>query len=389
MTTLRILGSLSLIEKHLGYVDPATISKFANSEESPGSRKPSLPHISLCMSLDDMEQAAEKVLSPRAFSYFHSAADSLASLQKNVADWKKITFRPRVLRNVARVSMQRTIMGQRSNLPFFIAPAAMGILAHEDAELGLTRGAARKNIPFCVSTYSSVHRQDIAACLKTEASGGCLFFQLFVPEPSLGARNLIAEARKLGFKALVVTVDTPVVGRREEDERYKAQVAYVTGETVPILTMADQNPSGQPPVLRGVHSSTLDWNDLVWIRETWAATGPIILKGIQTAEDAKKAYTLGIDGIYLSNHGGRQIDHGPSSIRTLLEIRKFCPELLGRIDIYLDGGIKRGSDVVKALCLGATAVSLARPFMYALGAYGTDGVIKAIESECPFDCSVV
>jgi L-lactate dehydrogenase (cytochrome) len=128
----------------------------------------------------------------------------------------------------------------------------------------------------------------------------------------------------------------------------------------------------------------LDWEDLKWIREAWAGTGPVVLKGIQTAEDAKRAAEIGVDGIYLSNHGGRQIDYGPSSIRTLLEIRTFCPEILSKVEIYLDGGIRRGADVLKALCLGATAVSLGRPFMYALGAYGSEGVVKAIQSKLEY-----
>lgn len=192
--------------------------------------------------------------------------------------------------------------------------------------------------------------------------------------------ELIALARKLNFKALVVTVDTPVVGKREEDERYKAEIEFESG-VVETPRTADPNPDTEAPVLRGVHSSTLDWEDLKWIRKAWGGSGPIVLKGIQTAEDAKYAADIGVDGIYLSNHGGRQIDYAPSSIRTLLEIRKFCPEILNRVEIYLDGGIRRGADVLKALCLGATAVSMGRPFMYALGAHGTEGVVKAIQSK--------
>jgi len=141
---------------------------------------------------------------------------------------------------------------------------------------------------------------------------------------------------------------------------------------------SEENSATEAPILRGVTSSTLDWEDLPWIREAWGNAGPVVLKGIQTAEDAKKAADLGL-GIYLSNHGGRQIDYGPSSIRTLLEIRKFCPEIIGKVDIVLDGGVRRGTDVLKAICLGASAVALGRPFMYALGAYGTEGVLKTIQ----------
>jgi L-lactate dehydrogenase (cytochrome) len=333
--------------------------------------------ISFCKSLDDIELAAQKVISKRAWAYFHSAGDSLESLNSNFQDWKKISFRPKILKNVARVNMTRTIMGQKSKLPFFIAPAAMAKLGHPDGELGFARGAASRDIPYCTSTYASVPHEDISTCLR-EGRGGCLFFQLYVPRTKEKTLELISLAIDLGFKALVITVDTPVVGKREEDERHVAEVEYEAGEVeLPTIELGD--PDEEAPILRGVHSSTLDWEDLKWIREAWGKHGPVVLKGIQTAEDAKRAAEIGIDGIYLSNHGGRQLDYAPSSIRTLLEIRRFCPEILTKVEIYLDGGIRRGADILKALCLGATAVAMGRPFMYGLGAYGTEGVLKVIE----------
>lgn len=361
----------------MGPVDPGTISIVANPHHVHDSGESNRIPISFCMNLQDIELAAQKVLSRRAWAYFHSAADSLETLRSNLEDWKKISFRPRVLRNVARVNMQRKIMGQRSRLPFFIAPAAMAKLANKEGELCLANGAGIQDIPYCTSTYASVSHEDIAACLA-ERQGGCLFFQLYVSRSKDRTLELIAIARRLGFKALVVTVDTPVVGKREEDERYKAEVEFNAGE-IEMPRTEDTAPGTEAPILRGVHSSTLDWDDLNWIREAWGSSGPVILKGIQTAEDAKRAAEIGVNGIYLSNHGGRQIDYGPSSIRTLLEIRRFCPETMNKVEIYLDGGIRRGADILKALCLGATAVSLGRPFMYALGAYGTEGVVKAIQ----------
>jgi L-lactate dehydrogenase (cytochrome) len=372
----------NILVQHLGLVEPGTMSSIQKPVQAIVlSTSKSVP-INFCVNLEDIELAAQKVISRRAWTYFHSAADSLQSLQTNHHDWKKISFRPRVLRNVARVNMQRTIMGQKSRLPFFIAPAAMAKLAHKDGELCLARGAAIQDIPYCTSSYSSVSHKDIAACMA-EREGGCLFFQLYVSRTRAQTMDLIALARKLDFKALVVTVDTPVVGKREEDERHRAEVHFESG-VVEMPRALDPSPDKEAPILRGVHSSTLDWEDLKWIREAWEGTGPVVLKGIQTAEDAKRAAEIGVDGIYLSNHGGRQIDYGPSSIRTLLEIRTFCPEILSKVEIYLDGGIRRGADVLKALCLGATAVSLGRPFMYALGAYGSEGVVKAIQSKLEY-----
>jgi L-lactate dehydrogenase (cytochrome) len=358
-------------------VDPATILSVAQPQQVHHSRNSNRTPISLCMNLQDIELAAQRVLSRRAWTYFHSAADTLESFRSNLEDWKKISFRPRVLRNVATINMQTKIMGQKSRLPFFIAPAAMARLAHKEGELCLAHGAAIQDIPYCTSTYASVSHKDIAACLAGK-KGGCLFFQLYVSRSKERTLELITIARKLDFKALVVTVDTPVVGKREEDERYRAEVEFEAGE-VEMPRTADTSSGTGTPILRGVHSSTLDWDDLNWIRKAWGGTGPVVLKGIQTAEDAKRAAEIGVDGIYLSNHGGRQIDCGPSSIRTLLEIRRFCPEIMNKMEIYLDGGIRRGADILKALCLGATAVSLGRPFMYALGVYGTEGIVKVIQ----------
>ena len=333
--------------------------------------------LSLFQNLDDFEVAAEKNLSKKAWVYYNSATDSLMSAKTNRLDWTKVTLRPRVMRNVARISLRRSIMGHESALPFFIAPAALAKLGHEDGELCLARGAARYDIPYCTSTYSSVPHADIADCLKAEHAGGALLFQLYVPVQKEGAKKLIAEARRLNFKALVLTVDSAVIGKREADDRYKAELDVEAGIEIPRTRTV----AGEAPILRGAHSSTLDWNDLPWIREAWGGTGQIILKGIQTTEDAIMAAEAGVDAIYLSNHGGRQLDFAPSSIKTLLEIRKFCPDLFNRLDVYVDGGVTRGTDVVKALCLGAKAVGLGRTFMYALSGYGTQGVCKAIQSE--------
>jgi L-lactate dehydrogenase (cytochrome) len=268
-------------------------------------------------------------------------------------------------------------MGHDSALPFFIAPAAQARLGHQDGELCLARGAGRFNIGYCSSTYSSIAHNDLARCLREERNGGALLWQLYVPAMKEGAIQLIAEAKRLGFKALVITVDSAVIGRREEDDRYKAQLDHAAGIEISRTT----NPWGEAPILRSVHSVNLNWDDLTWLRKEWANTGPVVLKGIQTAEDALLAYQAGVDGIYLSNHGGRQMDFAPSSLQVLLEIRKFYPHLLKEMEVYLDGGVMRGTDVIKALCLGATAVGLGRPFMYALSTYGTEGVCKAIQCE--------
>ncbi|EXJ75621.1 uncharacterized protein A1O5_00128 [Cladophialophora psammophila CBS 110553] len=369
-------------DKHLGTVEMNTSSEASvNTPPVKETQHADDIPLKLCQNLADMEMQASRVLSERAFTYFHSAAESLSALEANRRDWAKVSFRPRVLRNVAQVDMSCRIMGQPSSLPIFISPMAMIKLANKDGELAFARAAGSKGIPSAFSTYASCSHEEIMQCVKSEGLPHTQFFQLYVPRKRENAVELIRMARRLGFKALLVTVDTPVVGKREEDDRYKARVDYQSGVEDTPRTI-DTSTSEEKPILRGVHSSTLNWDDLEWIRNTWGDAGPIILKGIQSAEDALLAYRAGVDGIYLSNHGGRQLDFAPSSLQTLVEIRRFCPEIVGRIDIYLDGGVRRGSDVLKAICLGAKAVGVGRPFVYALGAYGQEGVERAIDREC-------
>ena len=345
------------------------------SQPPPNRPEGTLAPLTTLQNLDDFESAASAVATRKAWVYFYFGADSLASIAVNRRDWTRVSLRPRILRNVGKVSLRTNIMGHASALPFFIAPAAQARLGYEDGELCLARGAARYNIAYCSSTYSSVAHAELAKCLKDERQGGALLWQLYVPVAKPEATKLIAESRRLGFKALVITVDSAVIGKREEDDRYKAELDHAAGIEIPRTTSV----AGEAPILRGAHSSTLDWEDLKWIRKAWGDAGPVVLKGIQTTEDAIMAAQVGIDSIYLSNHGGRQLDFAPSSIRTLLEIRTFAPEVLRQMEVYLDGGVTRGTDVIKALCLGARGVGLGRPFMYALTAYGTEGVCKAIQ----------
>ncbi|KAL4899975.1 hypothetical protein BDW74DRAFT_188842 [Aspergillus multicolor] len=345
------------------------------------------PHLHTIQNLTEFETVAKATLAPNAWAYYSSAADTLQSLHKNLTDWSKITLRPRVLRNVSKVSLRRNIMGHGSSLPIFIAPTARAKLGHPDGELCLVRAAARHNIVYAASSYSSVSHADIASEIEKERvenlgvryGQGALAFQLYLPhDKEKVGREIIAKAKRLGYTALIVTVDTPVLGKREADERFKAELEVEMfdeqGEKVPRVS----EPGGDEPVLRGYHSSALEWDDIPWIREAWGS-GPLIIKGVQTAEDALKAAEAGVDAIYLSNHGGRQLDYAPSSILTLLEINVFCPEVLRKVDVHLDGGVRRGTDVIKALCLGASGVGLGRPFLYALSGYGTEGVDKALQ----------
>jgi L-lactate dehydrogenase (cytochrome) len=380
-----------LLEKQLGEVDPESAEGVPASKPEPAATvaaAASPTPLELCLCLDDFEQAARAALSKRAWTYYCSASENLHSFRLNRQDWERILFRPRVLRNVQRVNMQRTILGHKSSLPLFIAPAALARLGHPDGELCLSRGASAYNIPFIVSTASSVPLEDLVQSMPGEIGQGCLCFQLYVKKQKSETLAAIVRAKQLGFKALLVTVDTPVVGKREEDDRYKAELALEAGAPkalpVPMKSsqQSTQSSSGDDVfVLRGPYSSTLDWDELAWMREAWGDDDSFGLKGIATAEDALLAYENGIKRIYLSNHGGRQLDSAPSSLRTLLEMCNLCPHVLQQCEVLVDGGVRRATDIIKALCLGARGVGLGRPFLYALSAHGTPGVCKAIQSK--------
>lgn len=382
---------VSHLVKCLGEIAVASSpTKLVTSAERSHGLDPAT--VSVCVSIDDIERAARKTVSPRAWAYFHSAAASLGALRNNQEDWRKVSLRPRVLRDVRAMDMSCVILGQQSRLPFFIAPAARAGIVNQDGERCLVRGAVSRGIPYCVSNYTSVAHDDLVACYNEDTSRlgenrGSLFFQLYPAKEKAKSQSIIKMAGELGFKALVITVDAPVIGKREEDERLKMEMEIKSGAPVVTFRNFDEADSANPPIPRAHHSSSLSWDDLGWIREAWGAnTGPLVLKGIQTVEDAALAMDAGFTAIYLSNHGGRQCDDAPSSIQTLMEIRIHRPDILDHVEIYLDGWVRRGADIVKALCLGASGVGIGRPLMYGLGAYGTAGVEKVIDSKCSPGC---
>lgn len=280
--------------------------------------------------------------------------------------YRQVLFRPRVMVNVEKLDLSTTILGYKSPFPIFIAPAALAKLAHPDGERCLAQGAGNSGIIQVVSSSASMTPEEIA--VGRVRKDQVQFYQLYVVSDHSKTEDILARVKRAGYKGLFVTVDTAVPGKRETDERYKATLIAGTGEKPKPLGFS----------YGGWLTPTLTWDDLDWIRKHW--DGPIAVKGIMTAEDAILAVRHGAQAIYLSNHGGRQLDTSPPALLTLIEIRRYCPELIGKVEIYVDGGIRRGNDIIKALALGATACGLGRPFMYAMGAYGSDGIMKAVES---------
>ncbi|CAK7228323.1 hypothetical protein SBRCBS47491_006868 [Sporothrix bragantina] len=406
------LGTLNDLPggKHLGEVDSSitteamagtSSSRYLSPQYSATLSPPSLPlppqktlPLAACMSLEDLATVAAAKLSPRAAAYYHSGAETRHSRDRNRIDWSRIGLRPRVLIDVGPVPRMRTdVMGFDSSLPVFIAPAAHARFGHPDGELCLARTAARMDIAQCVSSYASVSAPDIAAEFRGDKHkrGGALFFQLYVPRVKEEAAQRIAVAKAAGYEALLVTVDAPVIGKRDDDDQYQVLAAVGNERSEEIKEGEEELPPlpGQEPggTLRAAHNATFAWSDLPWIRELWGDDKPILIKGVATAEDALLATqqvspTTGkrlLDGIYLSNHGGRQLDYAPTAVQALLDIRRNAPEVFDILPVYVDGGIMRGTDVVKALCLGARAVGLGRAFLYALSAFGTAGALRAVQ----------
>lgn len=335
-------------------------------------------------------------MNDRARIYVSSYAGESFSAVSEAMTWNKVTFRPRVLRDVSAVSTSASVLGKPCSLPIFIAPTGMLDMVHPSGELGLAAGASKCRIHYCPSTVSSKSRQQIMEAWQEHTAGmanrSSLFYQLYVPPDRSRAEAMIRAVHELGYQGLFITVDAPTIGKRDEDRRHQARQGTLPALPTTFLEEAAAAKStpvaeGKPIAGRssaGTVSSTLNWKDISWLRAAFR-NGPLVLKGVQSVEDAVLAMHHGIDGIYISNHGARQLESAPHPLVVLAEIRQRSPEVFERCEIYVDGGIMRGADVAKALCLGAKAVGVGRGFLWPLAAYGAKGVERAVHGECdPF-----
>ncbi|KAL4967113.1 FMN-dependent dehydrogenase-domain-containing protein [Aspergillus stella-maris] len=359
-------------EQCKGTIDPTAELTPIDSISDSGSTivededENTIPPLETLISVHDFESVAQKKYTQKTFAFYSSAATDLVSHQANLKSYSQIMLRPRVLRNVKEVDTKRSILGCSSSAPFFVSPAAMAKLAHPDGELALARGCAEEDIVQIISNNASFPLAEIVAAGKP---GQSFFFQLYVNSERQKTEELLREAASLGIKAIFVTVDAPIPGKREADERISAGnlVSAVSG----AVAKNDKKGGGLGRVMAKYIDSTLNWEDLAWIKRVSGL--PIVLKGVQTGGDAKLAMKYGVDAIMLSNHGGRSLDTVQPAIITLLELHKTCPEVFGKMEIYIDGGVRRGTDILKALALGATAVGVGRPYLYSL-TYGQEGV---------------
>lgn len=360
-----------------------------SSSSSTGLEKYTPPPLDHLLNLDEIAEVAQKLVPAKCRAYYYSASDDLFSKAYNTAVYRNILLRPRVFVDCVPCDTSTSLLGQFGvRTPVFVCPAAMARLAHPDGEGGIAKAAGYFGACQIVSNNASMTPEQIVQ----EAQEGQVFgWQLYVQNDRAKSETMLARIAKLRqwYKFIVLTLDAPVPGKREMDEKQgleadgppsQSQVDY------PAIGGAEKKAGGVGQTLFMGTAADLTWKTtLPWLVRH-APGMPIVLKGLQTHEDVYLAaqyareYPGTVRGVILSNHGGRALDTAPPPIHTLLECRKYCPEVFDILDIWVDGGIKRGTDVVKALCLGAKAVGIGRAPLWGLGAGGWRGVYRTYES---------
>jgi L-lactate dehydrogenase (cytochrome) len=349
------------------------------------------------INIEDLRRAAKRRLPRVVFDYIDGGAEAEQTLRANSRAFETVTLRPRCAVATPVCDLRTTVIGTPLSLPLILAPVGSSRLMCPRGEEAAARAAGRAGIVYVLSTLSGCGLEDVAG-----ASEGPVWYQLYLVGGRDCALAAIERARASGFSALVVTIDTAVAGLRERDIRNGAK-ELLSGKLGPMLPFVRQlltkprwlaafladgglmkfanvvipgkGPMLYADVTTALEQAVVTWQDLRWIRDAWSSS-PIIIKGVHTAEDARRAVDAGADALVVSNHGGRQLDGVAPTLRMLPEV---LAAMGGRIEVLLDGGIRRGSDIVKALCLGARGVLVGRAYAYGLGAAGEVGVARAIE----------
>ena len=366
----------------LGTIDPATLPRPRANGVEREQQQEGPPDMQSLLNLDEIEAVATKQISKKCWAYYYSAGDDLISKTFNNSVYKQILLRPRVFVDCTRCNTSTTLLGHKVGVPLYVSPAAMARLAHPAGEHGIAQGISEFGALQIVSNNASMTPEQI---VEGSAPGQIFGWQLYVQTDRKKSEAMLARINKMSdkYKFICLTLDAPVPGKREHDEKSKD-----IGASLPVSSAVKAGDEPKRPGGGGV-GQQLFWGtaaDLTWKSTLpWLAKHtslPIVLKGLQTHEDAYLAMQFApqVKAIILSNHGGRALDTAPPAVHTLLEIRKYCPEVFSRIEVWVDGGIKRGTDVVKALCLGAKAVGVGRAALYGLGAGGEEGVHRTFES---------
>jgi 4-hydroxymandelate oxidase len=312
------------------------------------------------VNLRDFEAAARTCLDPVYYDYFASGAQDETTVAANEAAFRSRTLIPRVLRGCPPPRLETSVLGQTAAMPVLIAPTAFHRLACPDAEVATGRAAAAADVIMIAAMLSTVTIEEIAA------TGAKLWFQLYIQPDLAFTESLVRRAETAGCRALVVTVDSPTLGRNERGDRNNFH------DLPPGVYCANMGAAGH--VRQVVLSPAISWRHVDWLRETTSL--PILLKGVLHPADAELAVEHGVDGLIVSNHGGRQLDATPASLDRLAPIAETVG---GRIPLLLDGGVRRGTDVAKAMALGALAVAIGRPVLWGLAVAGEAGVRRVLE----------
>ena len=327
------------------------------------------------VNLHELEELARERLSPMAWGYFASGADDEVTLRRNAEAYRRIELHYRVMVDVAARDQSTRVLGSQLAMPVLAAPTAFQRLAHPDGELATARAVGRAGTISILSALSTVRVEEVVA-----AATGPVWFQLYVFRDRGETEALVRRVEEAGCTALMVTADAPLLGRREQDVRN--QFALPDGMRIENLagTGRDQLPaaaleSGLAVYFASIIDPSLSWRDLDWLRSITRL--PLLIKGIVRPDDARRAADAGVAGIVVSNHGGRQLDGAPATIDVLPAI---CDAVAGDCEILVDGGIRRGTDVVKALALGARAVLIGRPILWGLAVAGEAGVEAVLET---------
>ncbi len=316
----------------------------------------------------DYEQLAEEALEPSIFGYIAGGANDEWTLGENRAAFGRWVLRPRVLADVADVRTATSVLGEPVSMPLLVAPTGFQRLMHPDGEAASARAAAAVGTVFCHSTLSSLRPSELAAA----APGGSRWFQLYWSADRGFTRDLLDEVAGSGYGALMLTVDLPYAGRRERDLRTSFEIP--ADLPLPNFSTALDRPLDSGPGLGAVVDRTLTWRDLEWLRGVCPL--PLVVKGVLTAEDAGLACEHGAAALVVSNHGGRQLDGVAASLDALPEVAEAVDD---RAEVLVDGGVRRGGDVLKALALGASAALAGRAVLYGLGARGERGARHVLE----------
>lgn len=364
--------------------------EFDPDEKERQERIKRMPILEQCYNLMDFEAVARRVMKKTAWAYYSSGADDeivspmralmptilteSQTMRENHSAFHKIWFRPRILHDVEKIDLSTTMLGTKVDIPFYVTATALGKLGNPEGEVILTRGAKKHNVIQMIPTLASCSFDEI---VDAKEGNQVQWLQLYVNKDRAITKRIIGHAEKRGCKGLFITVDAPQLGRREKDMRSKfsdvgSNVQNTGGDNV-------DRSQGAARAISSFIDPSLSWKDIPWFLSVTKM--PIILKGVQRVEDVIRAIEAGVQGVVLSNHGGRQLDFARSGIEVLSEVMPVLRERnwQDRIEIYVDGGIRRSTDIIKALCLGAKGVGIGRPFLFAMSAYGLPGVDRAMQ----------